>query len=164
MNAAETSSNRGTPTPIISTDVSSADSPRQASAPKTSPSMVAFTVMGRPVSVNHLYFTAPHGKRVLTRQGKSFKEAVCWMAKASMKRSGFSIVEKGGVVLNIKFYFETLRGDIDNCIKALMDALTGAAYADDGQVTELHVFKFKDKENPRTEITVWRDRAGQNNE
>jgi len=51
------------------------------------------------------------------------------------------------------------RPDIDNCIKTIEDALNGIAYLDDGQITELHVWKqyHAGDEGPLTVIRVEED-------
>lgn len=47
----------------------------------------------------------------------------------------------------------TQRPDLDNCAKAILDGLNRIAWADDGQVSELHVRKIWGPE-PRTVVTV----------
>lgn len=47
----------------------------------------------------------------------------------------------------------TQRPDLDNCAKAILDGLNRIAWADDGQVAELHVRKVWGPE-PRTVVTV----------
>lgn len=50
----------------------------------------------------------------------------------------------------------TVRVDADNCGKLILDSLNGVAYADDAQVTELHVYKRPRVRGieKRTEVTV----------
>lgn len=43
--------------------------------------------------------------------------------------------------------------DIDNVVKAVLDALNGVAYRDDTQVIELHVRKSY-SEKPRVEVCI----------
>lgn len=45
------------------------------------------------------------------------------------------------VRVDIKIYNN--RGDIDNLVKNILDALTGTVYEDDNQVTELHAYKYR---------------------
>lgn len=47
----------------------------------------------------------------------------------------------------------TKRGDIDNVIKLIADALNGIAYKDDGQIAEVYAKKMY-SENPRVEVTI----------
>lgn len=112
-----------------------------------------FVVEGAPISVNKLYATF-RGRRILSRSGKSYKSAVGWLASQVMRTTGFDLVQKNDVWVQIDFYFATKRGDIDNGVKAILDGMKGVVYTDDGQVQKLVVYKFKDAENPRTEIQV----------
>ncbi len=53
----------------------------------------------------------------------------------------------GGKILPAK------KPDIDNVVKAVLDALNGVAYRDDTQVIELHVRKSY-SEKPRVEVCI----------
>lgn len=64
----------------------------------------------------------------------------------------------GAVVLGLSFYLGNARRvDLDNLAKAVKDALNGAAWADDSQVTELRATKAIDRSNPR--VVVWIEAA-----
>jgi Holliday junction resolvase RusA-like endonuclease len=53
------------------------------------------------------------------------------------------------------FYFpDKRRRDVDNNIKAGMDAVTRALGVDDSNVDEVHGYKRYDKANPRCEVVV----------
>ena len=45
-------------------------------------------------------------------------------------------------------------GDVDNFLKAILDALTGIIFGDDSQVVTCTVAKFTDKQHPRAEVTI----------
>jgi crossover junction endodeoxyribonuclease RusA len=60
----------------------------------------------------------------------------------------------GPVVVTVTAYRPARRGDLDNTLKVLLDALRGAAYQDDSQVVELHAMRFDDKANPRVVVSV----------
>lgn len=60
----------------------------------------------------------------------------------------------GMVRVTVKVYRPRSAGDLDNSLKALLDALKGKAFYDDAQVYEIHAFKYIDKKNPRVEVTV----------
>lgn len=47
----------------------------------------------------------------------------------------------------------TKKPDVDNCVKAILDALNGLAYHDDSQVVEVEALKFYSEE-PRVEIQL----------
>ena len=62
---------------------------------------------------------------------------------------------EGDVAVNVIFYFPNkIKRDIDSHLKALLDSMSGIVYKDDSQITELHVYKYIDKDNPRTEISI----------
>lgn len=60
----------------------------------------------------------------------------------------------GSVALTLNVYRPRAVGDTDNSVKLTQDALTGVAFVDDEQVTQLHVYRHDDKKNPRVEIKV----------
>lgn len=62
------------------------------------------------------------------------------------------------VYVEATFYRSTKqRIDVDNLMKAVLDAATGIAWADDSQVTSIKARLHLDKENPRTEVTFEED-------
>ncbi len=60
----------------------------------------------------------------------------------------------GPVCVSIALYRPARRGDLDNSLKVLLDALRGVAFQDDSQVEELHARRFEDKYNPRAVVSV----------
>lgn len=117
---------------------------------------ITFTVPGMPISVNHLYVNLGPGRRFPSAQGKAFKKAVSWLAVVAMKQAGYGMIISG-VGVRIRFYFKTMGSDIDNCIKALLDSMTGIVYKNDTQIIKLYAEKFKDTTNPRTEVTIYEE-------
>lgn len=99
-----------------------------------------------PLSTNALY----RGRRFLTKEGKTNKEAIAWEAKVLWNGG----VLKSNVRLRVALYWPNKRRhDLDN-IKGLLDSLTGIVYEDDSQIVELHISKFVDAKNPRTEVSL----------
>jgi Holliday junction resolvase RusA-like endonuclease len=85
-----------------------------------------------------------------SKHGKSFAAAVRWAAT----NAGVTMIPKGrGVTVSVIYGFKRPKGhdhdrlepcvrpDVDKLCRALMDALTGIAYHDDGQVVGLSVRK-----------------------
>lgn len=79
---------------------------------------------------------------------KSWAKNVAWCAKTA----GVQFIPKGsGVYICVAFEFAPparrtralpcVRPDIDKLQRALLDALTGIAYEDDGQVVDVHAWK-----------------------
>lgn len=108
------------------------------------------TIFTKPVPVNQKYGVI-NGRMLLQKKYRDTKEAIAWEIRSEW--TGEPLV--GDVALNILIYFGNNRkNDIDNCLKCILDAAEGVLFEDDSQVTELHVFKEYDKENPRVEISV----------
>lgn len=101
-----------------------------------------------PPSVNHLYSTV-RGRRVLSREGRAFKQTAAAMALAAGVRPTADEVE-----VRVEFYRPRKTGDLDNRLKGLLDSLTGVAWVDDEQVRRIEAERFDDKANPRAVITI----------
>jgi Holliday junction resolvase RusA-like endonuclease len=62
---------------------------------------------------------------------------------------------KGYFILTVKVFNESNRKDIDNSFKGILDCLQSCqVIKNDRQCTEIHAYKFVDKNNPRVEITI----------
>lgn len=86
-----------------------------------------------------------------SREARAYQEAVRNIALAA----GLRPVPIGQQVrVTLHWYAGSLRGDLDNRIKVLIDALQGSAYENDRQVFELHAFRTLDRGNARMEVTV----------
>ena len=105
------------------------------------------TLKGNPISVNQLY----RGRRFLTKIGKDIKEANYYTAKAQWPYRPF----EEAVKVTVRFTFgDKRRHDIDNCLKAVLDSLTGVLWVDDSQIAELNITKCFDPKNPKVDLWV----------
>ena len=99
-------------------------------------------------STQHIYGLTCRGRfatRYMTPAGKALKEACQWEAKSQWRAKPL----QGDVTLSITLCFGTKRrADLDNFNKLTLDALTGIAYDDDSQVSELHLYRGYDKQRP----------------
>lgn len=102
-----------------------------------------------PPGLNHLHAVV-RGRKVLSREGRAFKQAV----EAIAMVEGVRPIASGPVVVTVKQYRPRRAGDLDNFFKAPFDALKGVAWGDDKQVRQIHAFQFEDRDNPRIEVTV----------
>ena len=102
-----------------------------------------------PVGVNQRY-TISRGRNILSKKYREAKETMQWEAKSQWPDEPLD----EDVVVNILLYLPNNRSDIDAYIKIILDTLTGIAYEDDKQVTELSVVKMLDKEDPRIVVQV----------
>ena len=105
-------------------------------------------VLPYPPTVNHMYRRA-RGHLALTPEALAFRHAVRMIA---MVQAVTPLV--GPVAVFLDVYRPRRRGDLDNILKATLDALNGIAYRDDDQVTEITAQRYEDKALPRVEVSV----------
>lgn len=103
-----------------------------------------------PPSTNHLYGRTRRGGVSLLDSVRQAKDDLGWEARDQFH--GEPLTEALSVDVSL-FWGDRRKHDIDN-IKALLDALTGVVWEDDGQIIDLNIHKRFDKENPRVEMTV----------
>jgi crossover junction endodeoxyribonuclease RusA len=109
-------------------------------------------VLPFPPSANRYWRSVPGRGVLLSAEARRYKEDAGMVALAA----GVRPVD-GPVALTVTLYRPAKRGDLDNRIKVLLDALGGGiAYRDDSQVVELHAYRLDDKDNPRVEVQVIR--------
>lgn len=65
-----------------------------------------------------------------------------------------STTKKNRELMRREIMRPTVKGDIDNYTKALLDSMNGIIYGDDSQVVRLVANKFYSN-NPRSEIKIW---------
>ena len=131
-------------------------------------SSFSFTVEGSPISINKLYFNRGRRARILSPEGERFKHVFGLIAKSARNGAGLKDVITTPLSVVLRFFFKTKAGDVDNCVKASLDALKGVIWKDDVQVGDngekqkvdsgirfrLVAEKWKDAKNPRTEIEI----------
>lgn len=116
---------------------------------------INFTVPGSPaVKGSTFSFLDPRTKKIRTKtdskNGRHWAASVSWAAR----QANVAIIPKGiGVIVSVIYEFKrptgrdrsrpdpSVRPDADKLARALLDALTGIAYEDDGQVVFLSIRK-----------------------
>ena len=101
-----------------------------------------------PPTVN-TYWRVVRGRPILSAEARRYKAWTLLRARTQ----GMRPVD-GPVCVSVTVYRPRRIGDLDNSLKALLDALKGAAYHDDSQVVELHARRLDDASDPRVEVTV----------
>jgi Holliday junction resolvase RusA-like endonuclease len=102
-----------------------------------------------PPSTNHIYGRS-RGGVFMNERSRRAKEAIGWEARSQYRGKPLT----GPLKVSVALYWPDRRKhDVDN-IKVLLDALTGIAWLDDGQIEDLRITKAYDKEKPRVEIAV----------
>lgn len=136
---------------------------------------ICFTIPGKPqgkARARTFYNPKTKGMSSVTPEKTVLYEnlvATCYMQQAGDE----SFADDDCLRVRIQAYFEPAKSiskvkrkgmlegvilpskkpDIDNIVKAVLDALNGVAYRDDTQVTELHVRK-QYGEKPRVEVCI----------
>ena len=101
-----------------------------------------------PPSANR-YWRVWRGRAVKSDEARAYQAAVTLMCKGGAARP-----LAGQVQVSVKVYRPAKRGDLDNSLKVLLDALKGHAYLDDKQVKRIVAEQFDDAKQPRAEVTV----------
>ena len=99
-----------------------------------------------PPTTNALYRVV-NGHPILSRESRDWKTQAEWI----LKTAHLTCTDKP-VAVTVRFFLKYDR-DVDN-LKLLLDVLKGYAYQDDSQVTELHIYKAKDKLDPHVEVEI----------
>ena len=91
-------------------------------------------------------------RMITTAKARTWKKAAAWSLRA---QRGTIPTITGPCTLTIRVFLPTASGDVDNYLKAVLDALQDAkVFANDRQVQGIQATKAKDKDRPRVEIEV----------
>ncbi len=93
-----------------------------------------------PPSINH-YWRNVGGRTLISRTGRQYKQEV------ACELRGLKPLE-GELAIGVFIYPpDKRRRDIDNVLKALLDALQGSVYIDDNQIMRLAIAKQSELQN-----------------
>lgn len=107
-------------------------------------------ILPLPPSLNHYWRSIGRGRVLVSAEGRLFRQRCKLLAIGQKARYLTGDVEVRGTV-----YFKDRRRDLDNALKALLDALgDGVCYANDRQVARIDIRRAIDKDNPRVEIEI----------
>lgn len=108
-------------------------------------------ILPLPPSHNRYWRCVGRGRVLVSQKGREFKERCAWVAAA--QHLGEPL--EGDVCVSVMFFFRDRRGDLDNKIKPLLDALEGTVYNNDRQIVTLVAQRKIDRDNPRCEVYVF---------
>ena len=113
--------------------------------------VVKFTLLGEPSS-------KANSRKLVTIKGlprfiKS-QDALDYLTLVRCQCIPLPTLLTGELVFEAHIYYRTQRKDLDPSL--ILDALQGLIYENDRQIREMHIFHFIDRENPRSEIKIWR--------
>ena len=90
-------------------------------------------------------------QRYKTREARRYQAAVHNLALAA----GCRPVEKPRqVIVRLVWYREARRGDLDNRLKVILDAMEGVMYDNDSQIKRIYAHREEDPKDPRVEVAV----------
>lgn len=91
--------------------------------------------------------------RVFQGVARRSTEAIAYIAEVKAI-IGARPVYSGPIAVTVHWYREARRGDLDNRLKVVLDAMQKTAYESDSQIVELHAFRHEDRACPRFEVTI----------
>jgi len=100
-----------------------------------------------PPSANN-YWTIANGRFVTTHEASAYKKQIFYQLHNLEPL-------RGDICLNITVFRKIKRGDLDNFLKIMLDALNGIVYLDDSQVVEIHAYRDDDKDNPHVNFYAY---------
>lgn len=119
--------------------------------------VVRITHDGEPVSKHRVRFNSRTKKTYTPNKTKAHERVLADLA--AMQLSGAAPASDWEFGIRAVFYTGThQRKDVDNMLKAVLDAMNGLAFLDDTLVRELMGWKVLDTLRPRTEFVVYRIR------
>jgi crossover junction endodeoxyribonuclease RusA len=101
-----------------------------------------------PPSANR-YWMIARNRLVTTPEAKDYKQLVALMLKNKYEPM------RCPIAVNVTVFRPAKRGDLDNYLKVMLDALQGILYVDDKQITEIHAFREDDKNNPHVKFLAY---------
>ena len=113
---------------------------------------VRLVIPGRPVPLQRSRTSS--GRHYLPKRSRLYRELV----QASWLEAGRPSLGAAPFTLSAHFIGSNPRADIDNLVKAQLDALQGLAFADDCQcvcIAGAHKLPVDDR-GPRAEVDLWR--------
>lgn len=106
-----------------------------------------------PPSLNHAYATV-NGRRVLSRDGRAFKEGAALIIRAAAAAQGFTVPPRAPLRLGFRFYFRNPARDGSNAVKLIEDAAGEALGFNDKFVVAQWWTKAIDRAEPRAELVL----------
>lgn len=106
-----------------------------------------------PPSAN-LYWRVWRGRAVKSTEARQYQVTARRLAASQLGSQRALKRFSGPVAVAIEVYRPAKRGDLDNALKVMLDALKGVAFDDDKQICRICANLHDDKANPRIEVEV----------
>jgi Holliday junction resolvase RusA-like endonuclease len=106
-----------------------------------------------PPSVNHYKLRTRKGVTFVSREARVFKMALVLSTRHACNDK--PMIADAYAVEVVIYQGKGIKGDVDNYAKCVLDGLVDSGLIhSDSAITDLVLRKRRDRENPRTEITV----------
>jgi crossover junction endodeoxyribonuclease RusA len=106
-----------------------------------------------PPSANR-YWRNVNGRMVKSAEARAYRDEAGYACLLQMYGKSRGRPLTGHIKAELDFYFPSERGDLDNRIKVMLDALQGLAFENDSQIREIVARRFKDKDRPRVMVQI----------
>lgn len=97
-------------------------------------------------SVNSSYVRT-NNKIIKNKDTKDYQELLYTLAFIRMKEYGYKKLFDEALKVNLTFYVNNINRDLDNMIKATLDALQGVVFQNDKQIIEIQAKKQQQEKN-----------------
>lgn len=97
-------------------------------------------------SVNSSYVRT-NNKIIKNKDTKDYQELLYTLAFIRMKEYGYKKLFDEALKVNLTFYVNNINRDLDNMIKATLDALQGVVFKNDKQIIEIQAKKQQQEKN-----------------
>ena len=92
--------------------------------------------------------------RILTEEGRNWKNLAGWEARVAAKQVGWEITKEKVVIEVIAYWQDARKHDMNNTHKLLADAFEGILYENDNVVLMRDMDFSIDRKKPRLEVTI----------
>lgn len=101
-----------------------------------------------PPSANR-YWRVANNRIIVTDEARNYKQEVFYKLK--------NIVEplRQDIAINVTVFRRYKKGDLDNFLKIMLDALQGILYLNDSQIVEIHAFREDDPTKPHVKVLAY---------
>jgi crossover junction endodeoxyribonuclease RusA len=113
--------------------------------------VLEFTVEGVPVPKGRPRFFRGHA--VTPKRTRDYEKKVREVAMAAAAECGW-VADDRDCWLNVIVCRAAKRGDLDNYVKAITDAINGVAYDDDRRIAYINAVRREDKNYPKVTVRL----------
>lgn len=116
---------------------------------------IRFVVHGTPVGKERARVVTRNGRTrgITPRRTREYERLVAFVARNALGSNAWNRTRRYAVTI-LCHYSDRRRRDLDNAIKAILDACNGVAWDDDSQVDQIHAYRTVAGTVPCVDVTV----------